>query len=145
MKKHRMARVNFVGLVLALVAGAACAEEPACVTNLTSKGNVFSGKQITTWQSFTGIKKANAYQRIYTALVKDGWRIGNADKDIGTISATQDISFSNGKTIPLNVLIEEVGDGIKVTETVSMQGGLIGGAKSVQKGFCAHMDAIAGK
>jgi len=75
---------------------ATAADTTACATNFTEKGNFFSGKKFDTWQEFPAVATADAFKRVYAAVLKEGWTIGVADKELGAISASQEVSFSEG-------------------------------------------------
>lgn len=117
-----------------------------CKTNFTAKGNFFSGKKFDTWQQFPAVAPPEAFKRLLAVVVKEGWKIAAADKDLGTISATQEVSFSDGgKQVPMNILVESLApSGSKVSITFSLTGGLMGGTGTVQKGFCKLMAGVEG-
>jgi hypothetical protein len=130
--------------LICFASGAFAADEP-CIANYTVNGSFLKGREFTTWQKFSDVTRPVAYQRIYAGLVKYGWKIGQTDKEMGVVSASQEVAFGQGKSSQFNVLIEEENGGIKVTETFTTSGGLIATEKNVQTMFCNGMNAIAGK
>ncbi len=71
----------------------------------------------------------------------DGFKIITADKEMGAISAQQNVVDSD-KTVPLNVMVEEEGKGSKVSLTFATSGGLAVGKEGVQTGMCDVLEAI---
>lgn len=137
--------IAVVALTSSLITTSATAgDTTACATNFTAKGNFLKGKKFDTWQEFPAVSTTDAFKRVYAAVLKEGWTIGVADKDLGAISASQEVSFSEGgKAVPMNILVEEVpGGGSKVSMTFSLTGGVMGGTKTVQEGFCKFMAAV---
>jgi hypothetical protein len=84
------------------------------------------------------VKAETAFKRAYASLVKKGYQITHADKDVGMISAAQQVSFSQGgKTAPLNILIEAATRaGSKITYSFSTAGGLSASEDTVRDEFC---------
>lgn len=107
-----------------------------CEINFTKEGSFFKGKTFKTWAEVEGVSSANAYKKIYQHIAKDGWKISTADKDLGVISAAQDVSFGKGKTAPLNVVIEEAGSNSKISISYSLSGGVSSPEKAVIESFC---------
>lgn len=137
--------IAIVALTSSLITtSATAADTTACVTNFIAKGNMFTGKKFDTWQEFPTVATADAFKRVYAAVVKEGWTIVAADKELGAISASQEVSFSEGgKSVPMNILVEAApAGGSKVSMTFALTGGVMGGTKTVQEGFCKFMAAI---
>ena len=51
------------------------------------------------------------------------WTVSQADKELGSITATQTVSYGNGKTAPLNAMVESAGTGSKVSFVFPLSGG----------------------
>ena len=109
-----------------------------CAANFSVSGNFFAGKQYKTSATLPGVRAETAYKKAYASLVKKGYQITHADKDVGMISAAQQVSFSQGgKTAPLNILIEAVPRaGSKITFSFSTAGGLTASGDTVRDEFC---------
>lgn len=135
-----------VALMLAILGStsAVAADERPCIANFTTKGSFMSGKQYQTWQDLPAVNKGDAYTRIYAAIVKDGWKIAQTDKEVGVISAANEVSFGSGKSAPLNILIEAAGNGVKVSATFSTSGAVAAKTKSVQESLCGYLKAAEG-
>jgi len=134
-----------LGIIALVVSGLALNANAAdCESNLTVDGNFFKGKVYKTNAIVDG-DTATAFKNVYGFLVKDGWKISSSDKEIGNISAGQEVSYGAGKSAPLNVLVEAAPDS-KVTVSVSFStsGGTAASKETVTKQFCAII-AEAGK
>lgn len=112
-----------------------------CETNFTKEGSFFKGKTFKTWAEIEGVSSTDAFKKIYQHIAKDGWKISSSDKEMGIISAGQDVSYGNGKTAPLNVIIEESGENSKVSISYSISGGVSSPEKAVIESFCKTIAA----
>lgn len=128
--------------VLTLVSGESLADSSQCEGNFTVDGGFFSGKTYKTWADFPNVKPNSAFKKVYAQTVKDGWKISQADKDMGVISASQTVSYGNGKTAPLNIVVEKNGIGSKVSITYSTSGGVSSPEDAVKKDFCATLSSV---
>ena len=123
--------------LLATTAISAIADTSQCKDNFTSEGSFFTGTTYKTWAEIGGLTTAEAYKKVYVQTVKDGWKITNSDKDIGIISAAQEVSFGNGKSAPLNIVVERGAPGsTKISITFSLSGGLKSPESAVIESFC---------
>lgn len=143
--KHKVINMKklFVGIALLTVASAASAK-PQCEANFTVDGGFFKGKTFKTWAEVDGVNSTDAYSKIYKHIVKDGWKIISSDKDIGVITAGQDVSYGEGNTAPLNVMVEEAGEKVKVSLSYAISGGVSAGKGAVVKSFCQTISAANG-
>jgi hypothetical protein len=128
----KMMLIGLLGLGT-LLAGPVFAAQ--CDANFTKEGSFFKGRTMKTSATFRNAP-AEVYKAVYTQVVKNGWTITQSDKDIGSITATQSVSYGEGKTVPLNILVERAGSGSQVSITFQMGGGLSTSEESVKKGFC---------
>lgn len=129
-----------IGIALLGFAGVASAK-PQCEENFTVNGSFFKGKTFKTWAEVDGTTPTDAYGNIYKQIVKDGWKIISSDKEIGVITAGQDVSYGEGNTAPLNVLVEDSGEKVKVSMSYAIGGGVSAGKGSVIKSFCETIAA----
>lgn len=127
-------------LVCAAFATPAFALEGQCIDNYSKEGSFFSGRTFKSWGAFASVKPDAAFKKVYAQVVGDGFKISQADKEMGVIAAQQDVSGSS-KTIPVNVLVAEEGAGTKVSVTVTTSGGLSVGEEGLQKGLCDIINA----
>jgi hypothetical protein len=127
-------------LILSILAMPAFAADQ-CETNFTTEGSFFKGKTFKTWAIVEGVSKENAFKEAYLHIAKDGWKISNSDKEIGSITASQDVSYGAGKTAPLNVIIEEAPSGAKISITYALSGGVASPEKAVMESFCKTIAA----
>ena len=113
------------------------AADEQCRTNFTKEGSFFSGTTFKTWAEVEGVEPADAFKKVYLQTVKDGWKITSSDKEIGIISAAQDVSYGNGKSAPLNIIVEKSStNGSKIFITYSLSGGVKSPEKAVIESFC---------
>ena len=129
--------------ILALSLSSVFAAGNQCENNFTEEGGFFSGSTYKTWATFDNVAPMKAYKSVYVYTVKDGWTITSADKDLGIISASQGVSYGQGKTVPLNIIIESAGDtGSKVSITYATTGGVTSPSDAVKKHFCLTLAEI---
>jgi hypothetical protein len=119
-------------------------EDTPSYKHFTESGNFFTGKKMTTWQEFPDVTTTNAFKRAYAWIAKNGYSIVSSDKEMGVISATQNVTSKAAKTVPISILVENSGhDGSKVTITISLSGGLV--TSGVRGTFAKFMEAIGKK
>lgn len=145
MLKHPGAHVAIAGLGLLSATAATTAEpESACATHYRVEGSFLSGKIFSTWADYAGMTRADVYARIYSRLARDGWNIVSADRDSGIISASQTVSFGNGATAPLTIVVESVAtSGTKATATFRIGMGQATRGDTVKTKLCNYLD-VAG-
>ena len=143
MRKVLGVAVCTLEVLLAASASSAAPDAGACKANYQDTGSFWSGHTFKTWKEYAIVSPAKAYQRSYAYLVKDGWSIVHADKDMGVISAATNVNSPEAKTAPLNVLVEEAGKGgSKVSVTFSIGGGMT--APHVADELCKIIDSVDG-
>ena len=115
-------------LAALLLATSAHASDADCRAHTTESGSFFSGWTWKTWESFPNIAPTEAYRRAYVYVAKQGWKVGQADKDLGLLSATLNdvVQVESSHEQPVNVLVEPDGRGSKVTVTFSSGSGVVG-------------------
>lgn len=124
------------------ISGNAWADSAQCEDNFSVEGNFFSGKIYKSWAEFAHVKTNLAYKKVYAYTAKGGWQISQADTELGVISASQNVSYGNGKTAPLNILVEKSGSGSKVSMTYSTSGGITSPEDAVKKHFCVTLAEV---
>ena len=128
--------------VSALFSFSALADDTQCNNHFSVEGSYFSGKTYKTWAAFPKTGTNKAYKAVYAYTVKDGWQIGQADKELGIISASQAVSYGKGKTVPLNIIVEQLDSGSKVTMTYATPGGVSSPEDAVKAHFCKTLAAV---
>lgn len=114
-----------------------------CKDNFSVEGSFFKGKTYTTEATISGVNVSRAYKKIYQLTVKEGWKILNADKEMGIISAAQDVSYGQGKTAPLNIVIEDLDkQSVQVSMTYTTSGGVTSPTDAVQDYFCKTIAVV---
>ena len=112
-----------------------------CMDHYSKEGSFFSGRSFKSWADYPKTPPKTAFARVYREVVKQGFKINTADKEVGVISAQQNVTGS-AATVPLNVMVEPEGKGSKVSLTFQTQGGLTVGEAGLQRGFCDILGAV---
>jgi ABC-type Fe3+-hydroxamate transport system substrate-binding protein len=152
MEKYMIKLVFALPMTLVLLSGCASAppqnlqtdDSRACAQNFTYDGSFLAGRTFKTHQFVDGVSKDIAMVRAAKHLALEGYSITNTDKEMGLISASQTVSFGQGKTVPLNVSIDSKDKGVNVSISFSISGGLTTPVNSVKDGFCDIIKAIQG-
>ncbi len=129
-------------IVLAMLVPSVSMAGQPCRDHYTQEGSFIKGRTFKSWQEYPALPPAQAFKKAYQKVLGDGFKIITADKEMGAISAQQNVTGSD-KTVPLNVLVEEQGKGSKVSLTFATSGGLAVGQEAVQGGMCDILEAIA--
>jgi len=87
---------------------AASADEATCLAGATDEGSFFSSRTYTAEDEFPDGSPSDTFKRLDIFVLKDGWRINQADREVGTISASQDVAGSNGKQSNLSIIVEPI-------------------------------------
>ena len=136
--------VAALAAALAMAAPApARAAESQCTANWTKQGSFFSVRSFRSSSEFPQVAPATAFKRSYGEVAKGGYKVTQADSELGVIAAQQDVAMS-GKTIPLNVLVEELGAGSRVTVTLTLSAGLSTSEDAMRTAICKIVDAAGG-
>ncbi len=130
-----------VAIGLAAVAVQASATEQ-CLANYSKEGSFFKGRTFKSWAEYPAVSSKDAFTRVYRKIVSEGFKINTADKEVGIISAQQNVTGS-AKTVPLNAVVEGKGKGSRIELTFTTEGGLAVGEETVQKGMCDILNAAA--
>ena len=118
-------------------------DKRACVQNFTYDGSFLAGRTFKTHQFVNKVSKNDAVTKAAKFLAEDGYSITNINKELGIVSASQSVSYGQGKTVPLNVTIDPVNAGVNVSISFSISGGLTANASTVQDFFCQIIEAIS--
>lgn len=116
-----------------------------CAQNFTYDGSFLAGRTFKSKATVSDVSKATGVQRAAKYLAQDGWNVTTIDKEVGLITATQTVSYGEGKTAPLSVSVEPQGRDLRVNTTYTISGGVSSPVQAVQKGFCDIIEAVAGK
>ncbi len=128
---------NILPIFAFIISPTVLADNNQCENNFTEEGGFFSGKTFKTSAEFSGVKKDKAYKNVYLYTVKNGYKIIESDKEMGIISASQNVSYGKGKTAPLNIIVEELGKSdSKVSITYAVSGGVTSPSNAVKEYFC---------
>jgi len=148
-----MKRITLAILTVAILGGCATKsgtqalkteDTRACAQNFTYDGSFWKGRKYKTNVIMKKVSKKTAMTRASRYLLKDGWTIANSNNELGIISASQTVSFGQGKTVPLNISIEPKKTGIKVDITFATSGGVTAPLESIVSQFCSVVEAVEG-
>ncbi|MBP8236638.1 MAG: hypothetical protein KAX63_02865 [Pseudomonas sp.] len=115
-----------------------------CAQNFTFDGSFLAGRTFKTHATLAGVAQATGMQRAARYLATSGWNISNTDKELGIISASQTVSYGQGKSVPLNVAMEPQGNALRVSVTYVLSGGVTSPVEAVRNEFCSVITAVAG-
>jgi protein-disulfide isomerase-like protein with CxxC motif len=104
-----------------------------CVANYSTEGGFWTGKQFKTYEDFPAVEKTAAFDKVVASIASSGWQVENSNKDLGIISASNTVSYGEGKTVPLNAVITNL----------TLSGGLATSADSVQEEFCKYLASVS--
>ena len=149
-----MNKKTLIATSIALLVSQGCATERTairsgdnrpCVTNYSTVGELWTGKQFKTFEDFPKVSTAIAFEKVAAAVASHGYQIRSINKDLGIISASQDVSFSSGgKTIPLNAVVKSsTGGGARVELLFSFSAGLATSADAVQDALCEILAPVS--
>lgn len=116
-----------------------------CAKNFTYDGSFLSGRTYKTNAVVQNVSQDEAMKRAARLLIADGWQVNNTDTNLGIISASQTVSYGQGKTVPLNVSIAPLDKGVKVNIAYSTSGGVTSPLDAITNQFCSIVNAIDGK
>jgi hypothetical protein len=139
-------RAGWLLLTTMVLAVSSRADTPTCNLDLVTTGNFLSGHLYKAIQEFPNISTADAYKRAYANTVSGGFKISSADKEVGSISATQEVVMGNGKTSTYNILVEALpSGGSRVSVSMTAGTGMLASKAALQKQFCGLFSGIAGQ
>ena len=148
----RFVQILSVGLLGGLLLPACAMERSAakaaqrrpCVANYSTTGEFWAGKTFRSFQDFPTTTKSQAVEKVAATVVASGYQLITANRELGIVSASQTVSYGQGKTVPVNVVVKErSGGGIRVEIVVSLSGGLVTSADAVQDEFCKILESVS--
>lgn len=114
-----------------------------CAQNFKAQGSFLAGQQFSTFDKVGDVSKTVAIERAARYMVKTGWTLTVNDSKSGIISASQSVSYGEGKTVPLGVVVTEKGSGVLVEMSYTISGGLTSPTDAIINQFCSTIEAIA--
>jgi len=112
-----------------------------CAQNFTYDGSFFSGRLFKTHQFIKNISKKDAVNRATKYIARDGYIITDSDEEMGIISGYIGV-IGSSRTVPFNITVDQVNNGVNVIITKRILGGMTVHAPSVQNTFCSIMESI---
>lgn len=116
-----------------------------CRAHFTKEGSFFKGATYRTYADFGGLGRDAVFVSAGQSLAGDGWQIVNTNKDMGLISASQQvIAPDSSKSVPLNVTVKEAAGGtVRVEMTFAVAPLLKAKDDAVREDFCKVLSKIA--
>lgn len=109
----------------------------ACATNFTTEGGFWSGTRYSTFEEFPKKTVNGAFDALLRSVAASGYQINSSNKESGMISASQTVSYGQGKTAPLNFVIQKSAQsGVRIDVSFTTSGGVSASTDAVQKEFC---------
>ena len=116
-----------------------------CVSNFSKTGSSLTGHKFVTFEVFSNVQRAVAYEKILGEIAKGGWQITSSNKEAGVISAFQNVRGGSGKTVPLNAIIAaNPPSDVRVDLVFQLSGGLRVKDADVLKDFCQILGSVSG-
>jgi len=116
----------------------------ACSANLTTEGSFMRGRRWKTQATAAGVTVQAAVVNIARALATDGhWKDIRADRDIGTVTAVQDIP-GGSKQMPLSMILKPEGSAVSVEAILTTPPMIASSAEGVKKAICEIVEAADG-
>src|SRR5665213_3183068 len=86
-------------------APAAATDTRPCVANYSTQGEFWTGKKFKTFEDFRTGSRTVMFDKVAAAIASKGFQIISSNKDLGIISASQGVSYGQGKNVPLNAVV----------------------------------------
>lgn len=114
-----------------------------CAQNFSYTGSFLSGRTYKTYAHIKGVEQKTAMSRVAQFTANDGWNINSVDKELGIISASQTVSYGDGKTAPLNISFLQNTDDLKLSLSYSTSGGVSSPLDAIVDHFCKTVEAAS--
>lgn len=124
-----------------LLCGVASAQP--CMENFSSDGNILTGRIYRTWAVAQGVRRLEAFPRVYAFTAANGFTILSADREAGVVSAAQSVSYGNGKKVPLTITLAEEVEGTRIGISYATSGGLHSPEDAIRRHFCLTVAAAS--
>lgn len=124
-------------------AATATDQQGACIKNFTTEGSFWTGTRYSTFEEFPNKTANGAFDALLRSAAANGYQIVSSNKEAGMISASQTVSYGQGKTAPLNIVIQKSAkSGIRVDISFSTSGGVSASVEGGQKEFCKLLASV---
>lgn len=115
-----------------------------CDSNFSSTGNFITGASFKTFADLSNVSTNSAYEGALADIAKiSSWKIIQQDKSQGLIQAVQADSYKKGKTIPLDIKVEAIANGTKVSMSYETPAGVMSPQSAIKSQFCQTIEAAA--
>ncbi|GAB3381382.1 hypothetical protein GCM10027432_08830 [Lysobacter fragariae] len=135
-----------LGLLAVMGVANADTGKPGCQANYKQEGSFFGGRSFSTFDVLPGVSRDVAFKRVYTELMKSGFKVTSSDKGMGVLTAEYVATHNGGSvSLPVNVVIEPEGKSVKVNISKTTPGGYATSEDFQIKQMCAIIDTANGK
>ena len=114
-----------------------------CDDNFKSSGSFLNGKTFQTFAEVPGVAADVAMRNLQAFTANDGFKIISVDTAQGVISAQQ-ANGSSGRKMPLDINVEKLANGVKISMLYGTPAGTLSPADAVQAHFCKSIAAVSG-
>lgn len=104
---------------------------------------MLTGSTYRTNATVQGVRRQDAFSRALAFTAENGFTILASDKEAGTISAAQTISYGKGKTVPLNVVLSDAGTDTRISISYATTSGMFSPEDAIKRHFCMTVAAAA--
>jgi hypothetical protein len=143
-KMHKqIARLFLIGVGMFCFGISFAHAERQCSRNFVMEQDRFGARTYKTWAVLQGASHDRYFDALYRYAVKEGLRIDAKDREMGTITGSSEVSFSNGKRVSYNFMVEDLSDGsTQITLVCQTPGGTFSKAVDAEKYFCEVIASI---
>lgn len=127
---------------LTLVIGSYAHGDTGCQSKIQKETDSFGGTVYKSSAFVPSIDKNTVFNNVYKGMSSEGWKFAQVDAKLGVINALQDVSYGNGKTAPLNVVIENSQGGSQIVLSFTVARGLMTTDQLVRDGFCKIIRSV---
>ena len=114
-----------------------------CARNFTYDGSFLAGRTYRTQATVANVTVEQAVTRSVKQLMADGWQTVTVDPKMGIVTVNQTVSYGQGKTVPLNVSVDQIErNKVKLSFSYSTPGGVTSPLEAIVEQFCTVVSAV---
>jgi len=117
-------------------------DDRPCAQNYTQKGTIWTSREFRTFEEFSGVSPAQAFDLLAAEFVSKGMNVTQLNKELGIITAAPSVRFGDGETVPVNLLVKKLSGGGSRIEMVFLVGMGMMVVKSPKDEFCSLVAPI---
>lgn len=113
-----------------------------CAQSFTNQGSIITGELYKTHDVVYYATKKDIFMKASKYLAMNGFHVNNLDGELGLISAQQIVTFGDGKTAPLHVSVDQVGNDVHISASFYTAPGLYAATSDVKEEFCKLISSV---